>query len=506
MRRDAALLAGAALVIGFLLASAFQQPGYTDAYYYFNAAQRWTQSKGLTDAALWTYLGAPAPLPVPSHLYWMPFASIVQAVGLFIGGRSFHAAQFPLVLCYAGLVVLGYIAGFLIGKSRWAGWFAGLLTLFTGFLMPYWTMTDTFAVYGLVGAGSLIAMGIGRTRGGIGWWALSGALSGLAHLTRADGVLLLMVLIVVALWPRHEGFRVRAALIGLFAYLLVMSPWFIRNLTVIGTPLPVGGFSTAWMRSYDEIANYPPGASITDFLNWGIGNIIASRWDAFAGQLGTLWTFIGVEGSILFAPLMLLALWRRRFDPFLSGFALYAFGLHLAMTVVFAFPGPRGGLLHSASALVPFWAALGALGLEDAITLAAKRRRWPIQQARQFFSGAAVVYAILLSLFVFAGSINKWNTAGSVYRQIAAVLPANAVVMVNDPPAFYFQTGLSGVVLPNAPPEMIPVIAARYGVTHIILDINRTAPMNDLYLGKDTPLFLKPIYDEQGIRIFEVIR
>lgn len=529
MRRDVAILAGAALVIGLVMASAFHQPGYTDAYYYFNAAQRWVQGKGLTDAALWTYLGASDHLPAPSHLYWMPLASVVQAAGLWLGGGAFHAAQIPLILCYAGLVVLGYGVGVSLGKSRRMGWLAGLLTLFSGFLTPYWTMTDTFAVYGLVGAGSLAAMGMGRARGGIGWWALSGALAGLAHLTRADGILLLIVLIIVALWPHHPRFvypslnservpggeakilirlggSVKNALIGLLAYLLIMSPWFVRNLNEVGSPLPVGGFQTAWMRSYDEIANYPPGTTLSSFLSWGVGNIIASRWDAFIGGLGTLWTFIAVEGSVILTPLMLLALWRRRFDPFLSGFALYALGLHLAMTLVFAFPGPRGGLLHSASALVPFWAALGVMGLDEAITWAAKRRRWPVQQARNVFSVAIVIFAMLLSGVIFFGAINKWNTAGSVYRQLAAALPSNAVVMVNDPPAFYYQTGLSGVVVPNAPPDVIPIIAAHYGVTHLILDANRTVPMNDLYLGKAAPPFLKLIYSQGDIRMFQVIQ
>ena len=42
------------------------------------------------------------------------------------------------------------------------------------------------------------------------------------------------------------------------AYLLVMLPWFARNLAVIGTPLPVGGTATIWLRGYNEIVSYPP--------------------------------------------------------------------------------------------------------------------------------------------------------------------------------------------------------------------------------------------------------
>ena len=75
------------------------------------------------------------------------------------------------------------------------------------------------------------------------------------------------------------------------------------------------------------------------------------------------------------APLMLVALWRRRRHAFLRGFWLYALGLHLAMTFIFPFSGYRGGLFHSAAALFPWWMALGVVGLDDVIDWIAQRRR-----------------------------------------------------------------------------------------------------------------------------------
>ncbi len=467
-RRDAAILACLALVLGGLLALTIHQPGYTDAYYYFNAAQRWSEGDELTDAALWTYLAAPDRLPAPSHLYWMPLASILEAAALRIGGSvspglAFHLAQFPMVVCFAGLVVTAYGLGILIGQSRRTGWLAGLLTLFSGFYFAYWFTTDTFAVYGLVGALALLTIGLGHARQRIGYWIAGGILCGLAHLARADGLLLLAVLLIMAIWPcllRIPGTSPSAkrawrtgitfAVSGLIAYLVIMSPWFVRNLNVVGSILPVGGFQTAWMRSYDEIANYPPGASLSEFLSWGVGNILQSRWSALVTNAQT---FIAVEGVILLTPFMLIALWRRRFDPLLSPFAVYALGLHAAMTLVFAFPGARGGLLHSASALVPFWMVLGALGLDDALAWLAKQRRWRLTQAKQVFGVALIGYAIVLSVSLAAGKIAGWNAEGAAYRLIGAALPPHSVVMVNDPPEFYYFTGLAAVVVPNDPPE-----------------------------------------------------
>src|SRR5260221_7848825 len=205
-RRDITMMALIGLAIGAVMAAFLHHPGYTDAYYYFNAGQRLAQGKGLTDVALWTYIGllSGSGLPVPSHLYWMPLTSLVAAAAMFIGGPTFGAARIPFVLMYAALGVTGFGIGVTLGESRRVGWMAGLLTLFGGFFMPYWTSTNTFGLYGLVGSLTLLAMGRGRMTGDLRWYAVGGALAGLAHLTRADGVLMVIVLVVVAIWPRKQ--------------------------------------------------------------------------------------------------------------------------------------------------------------------------------------------------------------------------------------------------------------------------------------------------------------
>jgi hypothetical protein len=511
MRRDLALISLLALSVGALMALVLRQPGYTDAYYYFNAGQRLATGRGLTDAAVWTYLGLPptGTLPVPSHLYWMPLASIAQGLSMAALGPVFHAAQVPLIVGDVGLVLIGYGVGVRLGGTRRVGWLAALLTLFSGFYMPYWAMSDTFSLFGLIGAVCLACLGLGRATGRIRWYLAAGALAGLAHLTRADGLLFALVLIGVALWPPRP--RIRAALGGAGAYLLVMLPWFARNMAAVGAPLPTGGFQVAFMRGYEELVNYPPGATLADFVRWGPGNIFAARWEALFTSNGTFWTFVAVEGMLILAPFLLLGLWQRRHDPFLSGLILYALGLHGLMTLVFPLAGVRGGLLHSAAALVPFWAALGVIGLDRAVGWAARKRRWPARQARAFFSGALVIFAVALSLLLFSGAAARFNTAGAAYAQIGQTLPPDAIVMVNDPPAFYYHTGRSGVVLPNGGPEVVEALAARFGVTHVIVDVNRTAPLDGLYAGVNLPPFLtladrQTLPDGTSIVIYRVVR
>ncbi len=328
----------------------------------------------------------------------------------------------------------------------------------------------------------------------------------MAHLTRADGLLLLMVLLIAALWGRPKA-GIVPALIGVAAYLLVMAPWAFRNLNTIGTILPVGGFQTAWLRDYDQIAAYPPGASLSDFLAWGLGNIIQSRLTALVVNVQT---FVAVEGLIVLTPFMIFGAWRRRSDPHLTGFLLYAIGLHLLMTFVFPFPGLRGGLLHSAAALVPFWAALGAAGFDEALAWAAKRRRWPLRQAKAIFGTALVGFAIVFSILIGARQIGNWNEANAFYPVIGAASIRDSIVMVNDPPAFYYETGLSAIVVPDSPPDTLATLVTRYGVTTVILDENRPDSLADLYNGKLTLPYLRlatPLPGQpSNVRIFEVIR
>jgi hypothetical protein len=209
---------------------------------------------------------------------------------------------------------------------------------------------------------------------------------------------------------------------------------------------------------------------------------------------------------IVLAPLMLIGLWRRRSDPLLSGVWLYALGLHLVMTLVFAFPGYRGGLFHSASALIPFWTALGILGLDDVLAWAARRRRWPLAQARLFFSAVLILWSVIFSAINFIGKAPGFNAPESFFRQLGQNFPNDAVVMINDPSALYYFTGIAGVVVPDATPDAILDLAKRYGVNYVVLDANRTAPMNELYEGRKVPFFLRQLYYDGTVRIFRVIQ
>ncbi|MFQ3567241.1 MAG: glycosyltransferase family 39 protein [Aggregatilineales bacterium] len=521
--RSGLIFSGMALIVAALLVRILAPaPAYTDAYYHFNAAVRLASSLGLTDTYLWMYIGAPEALPetgvFPSHLYWMPLTSLLAALGMLIGGQpgSYAAAQTPFIFLLAGTAVVGYSLGWRLGGTRRHAWSAGLITLFGGFFARFWGTIDTFAPYAFFGSLGLFAMGLALEAGSarrLIYWALAGAFGAFGHLTRADGLLLPIAGAFALLWPwRASPLRRRLIELGvvLAAYFIVMLPWFVRSVQVSGAPLPVGGMQTIWLTEYDDLFRYPPDNSFETFAELGIGEMLATRWEAFAGPSGllsgNLGTFIAVEGMIVMTPFMLLGLWNRRRSEFLRPFWLYALGLHLAMTLVFPFPGYRGGLLHSAAALVPWWTALGICGIDDAVSWAVRRRRhWNLIVARRVFTGGLVVIVIFLSVSLgMRGAVVP--TMPELYVRLLETVPGNARLLINDPAALYHYTGMGGAALPNSEPEVIREIAARYAIDYVVLEAGGI-PHRLLPLLDDPPEFLIELpFGHPQVRLYAIQR
>lgn len=504
------LFAAIALNAAFFITRGLaEQPGYTDAYYYYNAAARFASGDGLTDAYLWTYIGLPDDLPTASHRYWMPLTSLIAALGMGLTDTiDYSSAQIPFALMLIGLAGTGFWLGKRLGGGWRHAWVAGLVTLFNGFFVRYWGMTDTFTPYGVVGSLALVFTGLSLSNISqvyrIPTWFIAGIFAGLGHLARADGLLLLLIaLFLIGIRrtvPTRQ--RIRSMLWLLLGYLLVMMPWFLRSVIETGSPLPVGGVQAIWYIEYDALFNYPPGANLSDFT---LSHLIESRWTAIINNLGT---FIAVEGLVIMAPLMLIGLWNRRRHAFLQGFIWYALGLHVVMTFIFAYPGFRGGLFHSAAALVPFWAALGVCGVDDAVDWIAQRRKdWTPAQTKIVFSIWLVGVALLLA-FSTALPARVVKETPTLYTQLQANLPGDARVMINDPAALYYFTGLGGVVLPNASPDVIPEIATKYGIDYVLIEtIDGIDAVPDAFRFdlNDPPSFLDPVpIDLAGARLYAI--
>lgn len=186
----------ALIVVASLARGAVTAPSYTDAYYHFNAASRLARGDGFVEDYLWNYLDAPMELPVPSHRYWMPLTAMLAAMGMAAFGApaDYDAAQAPFILLAAGAGMVAYATTRSLAGNRRNAWIAGLLTAFGGFFAPRWGAIDSFAPYVLIGALALLCCGkaLMRPERQSLYWLLTGCLVALGHLTRPDGLLLLV--------------------------------------------------------------------------------------------------------------------------------------------------------------------------------------------------------------------------------------------------------------------------------------------------------------------------
>jgi 4-amino-4-deoxy-L-arabinose transferase-like glycosyltransferase len=495
LRRDVWLVFGLALMVHLIAALPQTQPDYMDASYYLVGGQRLVQGYGFTDPYVWNYLDRPETLPHPSHLYWMPLPSILVAASQTIFGVNYRAAQIPFVLLAAVLPVLAYLIASRISGVRRHAWIAALLTIFSPFYLPYWGVPESFTPFAVAGA-----LAIYWACAEAKWkWLAAGACAGLAHLARADGALLLVPLLLIQIRLHDPAGRRKlfirypsSLILIIVGYLVMMLPWFARNLSVIGTPLSTAGTQTIWMCNYDELFAYGQQFDLAHLL--GCGNIIASRVN---GVTSGVVHWLAEAGMIFLAPLIVIGLWRERGVRLFQAALWYAALLFAVMTLVFTFAGDRGGLFHSTGVLLPFFYAAVPIGLDAMIDWIAQRRRWNAVSAKKIFGAAFVGYAVLLSFFIYRGRVIGqdwsrpiWNQSDQVYDSIGQWLhdrgERDPIVMVNNPPGFTYQTDLRSIVIPYGSAAELLRAADQFGATWLVLDANRPEALAGLYANPDS--------------------
>jgi 4-amino-4-deoxy-L-arabinose transferase-like glycosyltransferase len=511
-RRDVLGLFILSLVVRLATAAFIPRPGYTDTAYYAAGAVRLAQGGGLSELFLWNYLDDPASLPHPGFLYWMPLPSLLAAPFAALFPASFFALQFPFAVLSALLPLVAYGLAWEASGRRRSAWVAGLIALFSGFFFPYWTLPETFAPFALFGSLALWLAGTWKLDAGtwmldVGRWLLVGLLVGLAHLTRADGILLLPVVALASLVsPLSRGSQrttrnmhhtlciFRHLICIVLGYLLMMAPWFARNLTLIGAPLSPAGTRTLWLRTYDDLFCYRCDVSLRSYLAWGWADILRSKLWAMRVNFER---FLAEDCLVFLLPFVLTGLSRlRRRPPFILS-TLYLVLIYLAHTLAFTFPGPRGGFFHASAAILPFLFTAGVEGLEAAVGWAARQRRWNLRQAQLVFGVATVVLAAFLGVYATAQKLPAWRHVDSVYEEIGQWLTqenmAGETVMVANPAAFWYYIGYPAVVVPNGGVEAVLAVADRYGVRHVVLDRNRPAPLAGLYMQETRHARLRPV-------------
>jgi len=518
-RRDFGLLFVLALMVALVIVALQPVPGYMDAAYYYAGGRQLASGQGFTDPFLWNYLDHPQGLPHPSNSYWNPLASIVAAGGMVLTGKiNFLSARIGFILMAALAPLIVAALAYRICRKRSLALQAGLLTVFSGYYLPFIVTTDNYAIYMLVGALYFLLL----DRLTFSKSIVLGMLAGVFNLARGDGLLWLpLTLLAVTVFAYQQATvgslrprvmrSVSNGFLVILGYLLVMGAWFARNLAVFGAMLPPGSGYVLWMTSYNQIFSFTP--ELFTFHSWlasGLQEVLKVRVSAIWQNLGTAFF---AEGMIFLAPLILVGVWKERHSFLVQLGVLGWLGMLLAESLLFPFASVNGGFFHAGTAFQPLWFALAPLGLDGLLDRISRNNK-KLKQLTRIIPALVLVIMILFSAMLVKIRVidSGWNEGEYLYLKADLFITAqgarpDAIVMVRNPPAYFVMTGRQAIVVPDGGVQVLLAAARKFNASYVILEqIGSSSPLYDLYtheerypelislgvIGDNHILFIKP--------------
>jgi len=514
--RHYVLLFSLGLIVNCAIAQFQTLPGYMDADYYFAGGIQLATGKGFTEPYIWNYLSDPKTLPTPSHTYWMPLASIISAVGMWLASETAYSfGRFPFILLSACVPVLTAILAFNLSQNRRVAIAAGLLAIFSHYYAPSMPAPDNYAIYMLLGSGFLLL--VPRPQKWIPFTL--GLLAGLMTLARSDGLLWLGLAGLTVLCKANAGeLALKRRLVCVFSggflillgYLLVMGPWHYRTWTLFDTFLTPGGGRLLWLQDYRETFVYPAEKLTREhFLQIGWEVAIQNRLNALASNFNTT---IFAQGGLFLLPLVLIGLWQfkkeLRIKIAFTGWLL----LFVVMSVIFPFAGVRGSFFHAGAAFQPLWWALTPLGLEALLVWVRKRGQFTDQHAPVVFQGLLVVLMIAFTAYLVDLRVvsTGWAQDDVIYASVEEKFQENGispmdVVIVRNPPGYYVRTRRSAVLLPYGDESSVLAVAKQFKAAYLVLEkTNSLGEMQVVYENPEAnPVFIY-LGEVRGARLYRL--
>jgi 4-amino-4-deoxy-L-arabinose transferase-like glycosyltransferase len=521
-RKDFALLYIISVLViaaaGYLQKSA----GYMDAEYYAVTGKALVSGRGFTQDFLWNYLDDPASLPHPSNTYWMPMATILSTGSISLQLGSQKSTLWVLQILFSALipVITAWIA-FSFTARRSDGWMAGLLGLFPGFYLLYYAVPETFTPEMVFGALLIILLArmlaAKREKFRLLTWAGIGALCGLLHMTRAEGLIWLLIvlgcLVFLGFRTRNLKYLLTTFLVVIFGYAIVSGAWYVRNVILWGQLFPPGTSRTLWLSNYDQTFLFPPDSlSLKNWINLGTGPIMRVRLDALWMNIKSA---IAVQGGILLVPFIIAGCWLRKKDNRLILAGIYYATIFLLMTLVFPFAGMRGGFIHAAAGVQIFFWAVVPVGLDRFVHWGEQKRNWQLEQARRVFQVGIVAIMIFLTGLIFyqrvlsmTSGTSNWLVDENQYNLIQAKLiqtgnlNINNVVMVKNPPGWNLVAGTPAIVIPDGGLDAVKSVAAKFGAKILIIDKDHPQGLELFFSGLEGNPDFELIFNMDDLKVF----
>ncbi|HJP88682.1 MAG TPA: glycosyltransferase family 39 protein [Candidatus Limnocylindrales bacterium] len=496
MRAPIALYA-LALAVRAVLVALFPDPAYPDSYYYVDVARAIAAGHGLNVDFVWIFaevgnhLPSPAVLPIPSNAHWLPLASFIQAPFVSLLGATAIANALPGILLGSLVAPLTYFIARDAGARPIVCLSAGVLSAVPGAATAFLAQPENFALLHPLVAACLWLTARGLKGDGRSF-ALAGLLAGLATLARNDGILIAGAIGLVWLADRVRSWRNRrgrsswtrvedrppiSVLAGIGAFVLfmvVMGPWWARQLAVFGSISPTSSSGVAlWIQNIAQWNSITSDTSFHAFMAQGWPTIIASRLQGLTDATGN---FVVMICSVVLVPFLLVGALARRHSKDFGPWFVYTFVAFAGATFLYPLHVPGGAFIHTAIGLAPHAAILSMEGVLVVVgAISGRRSSWREGTAGSVFVWG-VVAVVLASSVIFSRSLeNGWDVSRAPRQALAAEMtalgiPADDRVMSIDAGGIKYWTGHPGVVSPDDSIETIEAVARAYDIRWLVLE------------------------------------
>jgi len=344
------LIFGITLILETILCRVAKFPRIGDSYWHFLVGKSFLTNN-------W------AVLPCPDS-YWQgmdkafyvqyrpPLFNLILGLVFSIWGASFPIAKLVVVLFTSSLLLPIYLIAKRLYDEKCALYSIILLITINSFFLSL-----TFEVF-VYPAGTYFSLCffylyLGRDR----YWNYVAVLAALAYLTHPSSIVLFFSLILFELWnnrkkilPRIKSKNIAIKLEYLSAiciFILIISPWLIRNYFIFGDPLYTTAKYVPFCKEYQSVGSLTP-PTLQDYLNF----LFSNPMNFLQAKLGAVFlTFFPRPYSITFSRWDIQALW----DPVKINWALAGFLTYPLLIVVIYF------MVTKATQMIPSLFYLGMI-------------------------------------------------------------------------------------------------------------------------------------------------
>jgi Dolichyl-phosphate-mannose-protein mannosyltransferase len=508
-----------ALAVRAVFVATFPDPAYPDSFYYVDVARSIAAGHGLNVDFVWIFaevgnrIPNPAVLPIPSNAHWLPLASFMQAPFIAVLGPTALASALPMALVGSLAAPLTWFIARDAGARPLVAGAAAVLSAIPGAATVFLAQPENFAILQPLVAATIWCVARGLKGDGRAF-AIAGLLAGLATLARNDGILLAGAVGLVWLadrlrwWRSHRGMRswsrvddrppipVLAGVAAMALFLLIMGPWWARQLLVFGSISPTSSNGAAlWIRTIQEWNSVTAHPSLATFLAQGPGPILESRLAGLGSAVANFAVFIC---SVILLPFLLIGVWVRRHSLDFQPWFVYAFIAFAGATLIYPLHVPGGAFIHTAIGLAPHAAILsveGILGLSGAF--ASRRPKGDVALAGKVFVWG-IVAVVAASSVIFAGPVEAgWNATRAPRQALAAELtrlkiPVDDRILSIDAAGTWYFTGHPGVVTPDDPIDTIEAVARAYQTRWLVVERGDAARALAPVLAGTRPAWIGP--------------